>query len=54
MKKIEIFYAHYFDGRVVRYTSLVFPLLRLNKSIRYIENGRGTIVWEYDWIKPTN
>lgn len=53
MKQIKIFYAYYFDGRVVRYTSLIFPLLIMNKSIRYIKDSRGTIVWEYDWKKPT-
>ena len=54
MKKLSFFYVTYNDGRVVRYSNLILPLIMLNPNVKLIKSESGDVVWEPSMKKPTN
>lgn len=54
MRKISFYFAKYKDGRIVRHTNLVVPMLTLNPDVRIIWSASGDVLWDYNMKKPTN
>ena len=54
MKKLSFFYVTYTDGKVVRYSNLILPLVMTNPKVKVIKSSSGDVVWDYTMKKPTN
>jgi len=54
MRKLSFFYVTYEDGRVIRYSNLILPLIMINPKVKLIKSASGDIVWEPSMKKSTN
>lgn len=46
MKKINFIYAYYRNGRIVKYTTMVYQLLVRDHEIIKIVSMNGELMWE--------
>lgn len=47
INRLTFYLVEFMDGRKVRYTNLVLPLLMMNKSVKVIILARtGEVIWD--------
>lgn len=52
INRLTFYLVEFMDGRKVRYTNLVLPLLMMNKNVKVIILARtGEVIWDYSMRK---